>query len=106
MNKEYIHIVEISPSDFGADKHQRRYGAVMRIRVSESISIPVLTRGADGLAILNINAELSFEDIEGFVGENFKPGERDLAFSLWADDETNRVFTPIEGTTDFFIDLR
>ena len=56
--------------------------------------------------VLSINAELSFEDIEGFVGNQFEPGERDIAFSLWADDETERVFTPIEGTTDFYIDLR
>ena len=78
----------------------------MRIRVSESISIPTLTRAVDGSAVLNINTELSFEDIEGFVGHLFVPGEREIAFSLWADDETKRVFTAIEGTTDFFIDLR
>ena len=78
----------------------------MRIRVSESIAIPSITRGADGSVILNINTELSFEDIEGFIGDQLLPGERDTAFSLWADDETKRVFTPIEGTTDFFIDLR
>lgn len=78
----------------------------MRIRVSESIAIPSITRGADGSVILNINTELSFEDIEGFIGDQLMPGERDLAYSLWTDDETKRVFTPIEGTTDFFIDLR
>ena len=78
----------------------------MRIRVSESIAIPSITRGADGSTILNINTDLSFEDIEGFIGDQFLPGEREVAFSLWADDESKRVFTPIEGTTDFFIDLR
>ena len=78
----------------------------MRIRVSESIAIPSFTRGADGSVILNINTELSFEDIEGFIGDQFLPGERDIAFSLWADDESKRVFIPIEGTTDFFIDFR
>lgn len=78
----------------------------MRIRVSESIAIPSITRGTDGSVILNINTELSFEDLEGFVGDQFLPGERDAAFQLWADDETQRVFTSIEGTTDFFIDLR
>lgn len=78
----------------------------MRIRVSEAISIPTLTRKEDGSVILNINTELSFEDIESFVAEQFLPGERDIAFALWADDETKRVFTPIEGTTDFYIDLR
>lgn len=78
----------------------------MRIRVSESISIPSLTRKADGTVILNINTDLSFEDIEDFVADQFLPGERDAAFALWADDESKRVFTPIEGTTDFFIDPR
>ena len=78
----------------------------MRIRVSESIAIPSITRGTDGSVILNINTDLSFEDIEGFIGDQFELGERDMAFSLWADDETERVFTPIAGTTDFFIDLR
>jgi hypothetical protein len=78
----------------------------MRIRVSESIAIPTLTRNADGSVILSINTELSFEDIESFIAEQFLPGERDLAFALWADDETKRVFTPIEGTADFYIDLR
>ena len=106
MYTEYIHTVSIPPHEFDADTHQRRYGAGMRIRVSESIAIPSITRGADGSVILNINTELSFEDIEGFIGDQLLPGERDTAFSLWADDETKRVFTPIEGTTDFFIDLR
>ena len=78
----------------------------MRIRVSESIAIPSISRGADGSVVLNINTELSFEDIEGFVGDQFLPGEREVAFQLWADDEVNRKFTPIEGSTDFFIDLR
>ena len=78
----------------------------MRIRVSESIAVPSISRGADGSVILNINTELSFEEIEGFVGDQFLPGERELAFQLWADDEVNRKFTPIEGSTDFFIDLR
>ena len=78
----------------------------MRIRVSESIAIPSISRGADGSVILNINTELSFEDIEGFIGDQLLPGEREVAFQLWADDEVNRKFTPIEGSTDFFIDLR
>ena len=78
----------------------------MRIRVSESVSIPSLTRNSDGSAILNINTELSFEEIESFVSGEFLPGERDLAYSLWADDETDRKFTPIEGSSDFYIDLR
>jgi len=106
MYTEYIHTVSIPPHEIDADTHQRRYGAGMRIRVSESIAIPSITRGADGSVILNINTELSFEDIEGFIGDQLMPGERDLAYSLWADDETKRMFTPIEGTTDFFIDLR
>lgn len=78
----------------------------MPIRVSESIAVPSISRGADGSVILNINTELSFEEIEGFVGDQFLPGEREAAFQLWADDEVNRKFTPIEGGTDFFIDLR
>jgi hypothetical protein len=106
MYTEYIHTVSIPPYEFDADTHQRRYGADMRIRVSESIAVPSITRSADGSAILNINTELSFEDIEGFVGDSFQPGERNIAYSLWADDETKRVFTPIEGTTDFYIDQR
>lgn len=77
----------------------------MRIRVSESNVAPSLTREA-GTVVLNINTDLSFENIEEFVGDQFLPGERDQAFSLWADDETKRTFTPIAGTTDFFIDLR
>ena len=39
----------------------------MRIRVSESVAIPTLTREA-GAVILNINTELSFADIEEFIG--------------------------------------
>ena len=78
----------------------------MRIRVSDSISIPSITRNADGSAILNINTELSFEDIEKFVSDEFRQGERDMAYALWADDETDRKFTPIEGSSDFYIDLR
>jgi hypothetical protein len=78
----------------------------MRIRVSDSISIPSLTRLGDGTVVLTINTELSFEDIEKFVADDFLPGERDLAYALWADDATDRKFTPIEGSSDFFIDLR
>jgi hypothetical protein len=78
----------------------------MRIRVSESVSLPYLERGSDGSVVLVINTDLSFEDIEGFVAEQFLAGERELAFRLWADDEADRIFTPIEGTTDFYIDLR
>ena len=48
----------------------------------------------------------SASNFEGFVGDQFEPGERDIAFALWADDESKRVFTPIPGTTDFYIDLR
>jgi hypothetical protein len=55
----------------------------MRIRVSDSIAIPSLSRELDGSVILSINTELSFEDIEGFVGDQFEDGERDIAFALW-----------------------
>jgi hypothetical protein len=51
-------------------------------------------------------AKLSFEEIERVIGHQFAEGERDLAYALWADDQTERIFTPIEGTSDFFIDLR
>ena len=78
----------------------------MRIRVSESIAIPSITRGDDGSVTLNINTEFSFEEIEGFVGDQFLPGERELTYKLWADDEVERKFTPIQGSSDFFIDLR
>jgi hypothetical protein len=78
----------------------------VRIRVSESVLTPSLSREADGIAILHINTELSFEDIESFIGNQFQPGERDIAYALWADDEAERTFTPIEGTNDFYIDLR
>lgn len=77
----------------------------MRIRVSESTVIPSLTREA-GTVVLNTNTDLSFENIEEFIGDQFLPGERDRAFSLWADDESKRTFTPIAGTTDFYIDAR
>jgi hypothetical protein len=56
--------------------------------------------------ILSINTQLNFEEIESAIGDQFAQGERDLAYALWADDETERIFTPIEGTSDFFIDLR
>jgi hypothetical protein len=105
MNEEYIHSVRKPLRESDADTHQRRYGKDMRIRVSESNVIPSLTRETGGV-ILNINTDLSFENIEEFIGDQFLPGERDQAFSLWADDETKRTFTPIAGTTDFFIDAR
>ena len=78
----------------------------MRIRVSETVLMPSLSREADGIAVLHINTELSFEDIESFIGEQFQLGERDIAYALWADDEAERTFTPIEGSSDFYIDLR
>jgi hypothetical protein len=101
-----ITVPEISPCEFDAHWHQVLYHFPMRIRVSESIAIPSITRESDGSAILNINTDLSFEDIEAFVEDQFEPGEREIAQSLWADDLAERVFTPIDGTTDFFIDLR
>lgn len=78
----------------------------MRIRVSEAVVNPSLTRGPGGSTVLSINTNLTFEEIEGVIGEQFAEGERNLAYSLWADDEAERIFTPIEGTTDFYIDLR
>ena len=78
----------------------------MRIRVSDSVTIPSLLRELDGNVTLSINTSLSFEEIESVIGTEFLAGERDLAYSLWADDVTPRTFTPIEGTTDFYINLR
>jgi hypothetical protein len=78
----------------------------VRIRVSEAVLTPSLIRGPGSSAILSINTDLSFEEIERVIGHQFAEGERDLAYALWADDETERIFTPIEGTSDFFIDLR
>jgi hypothetical protein len=56
--------------------------------------------------ILSINTQLNFEEIESAIGDQFAQGERDLAYLLWADDETQRIFTQVDGTTDFFIDFR
>ena len=78
----------------------------MRIRVSKTVAIPTIFRSSDGEVVLNINTGFSFEDIEGFVGNQFMPGEREIAYSLWSDDESERTFTPIEGTSDFYIDLK
>ena len=78
----------------------------MRIRVSESVTIPSLFRELDGNVTLSINTALSFEEIESAIGADLLVGERDLAYSLWADDVTPRTFTPIEGSTDFYINLR
>ncbi len=78
----------------------------MRIRVSESVTIPSLFRELNGNVTLSINTALSFEEIESAIGADFLVGERDLAYSLWADDVTLRTFTPIKGSTDFYINLR
>ncbi len=78
----------------------------MRIRVSESVTIPSLLRELDGNVTLSINTALSFAEIESAIGADFLVGELDLAYSLWADDVPPRTFTPIEGTTDFYINLR
>jgi len=78
----------------------------VRIRVSETVTSPFLSRELDGTVILSINTNLNFEEIESAIGDQFAQGERDLAHALWADDETQRIFTPIDGTTDFFIDFR
>ncbi|MFM2215585.1 MAG: hypothetical protein RJA88_954 [Actinomycetota bacterium] len=78
----------------------------MRIRVSDSVTIPSLLRELDGNVTLSINTLLSFEDIENAIGTEFLAGEREIAYSLWADDVTPRTFTPIEGTTDFYVNLR
>ena len=78
----------------------------MRIRVSETVTSPFISRELDGTVILSINTQLNFEEIESAIGDQFAQGERDLAYLLWTDDETQRIFTQVDGTTDFFIDFR
>jgi hypothetical protein len=91
---KYIHSLQKHPYKCDAYPHQKRYGKDMRVRVSESTVIPSLSRNADGSVILNISAELSFEDIEEFIGDQFLPGEKDQAYSLWANDESKRLKLP------------
>jgi hypothetical protein len=78
----------------------------VRIRVSETVTSPFISRELDGTVILSINTQLNFEEIESAIGDQFAQGERDLAYLLWTDDETQRIFTQVDGTTDFFIDFR
>jgi hypothetical protein len=78
----------------------------VRIRVSETVTSPFISRELDGTVILSINTQLNFEEIESAIGDQFSQGERDLAYLLWTDDETQRIFTQVDGTTDFFIDFR
>ena len=118
-NREVV-VVQRNDTALEAAKLMRQHhvGDVLVVEDHNGIRIPVgivtdrdlimeiMAPELDGSVILNINTELSFEDIEGFVGDQFEPGERDIAFLLWAGDETKRVFTPIPGSTDFYIDLR
>ena len=78
----------------------------MRIRVTELIAVPTVSRFPDGSAELVINTELSFEDIKAFVGDNLSAEELADFYSLWADDEADRKFIPIEGSFDFYIEKR
>ena len=78
----------------------------MRIRVSESVSVPSISRSANDSVELLINTELSYEDIKAFIGDLLSDEEYLIFYTLWADDVSKREFIPIEGTTDFFIEDR
>ncbi|WP_422688131.1 hypothetical protein [Candidatus Planktophila versatilis] len=78
----------------------------MRIRVSESVSVPSISRSENGSFELLINTELSYEDIKAFMGDLLTDDEYLIFYTLWADDLSERSFIPIEGTTDFFIESR
>lgn len=78
----------------------------MRIRVTNSIAVPAFTRLPDGRTELVINTDLSFEDIKAFLGDQLSEDEIAKFFTLWADDEADRKFTPIEGSNDFYIEKR
>jgi hypothetical protein len=78
----------------------------MRIRVTESIAVPSVTRFPNGSVELVINTELSFEDIMTFIGHSLSQEEIATFYSLWADDEADRRFIPVDGSTDFYIDKR
>jgi hypothetical protein len=78
----------------------------VRIRVSESVSVPSISRSENGSVELLINTELSYEDIRAFIGDQLSEEEYEIFFALWADDKMKRKFVPIEGSTDFFIEER
>ena len=78
----------------------------MRIRVSESVSVPSISRSANDSVELLINTELSYEDIKAFIGDALSDEEYLIFYTLWADDLSKREFIPIEGTTDFYIKSR
>lgn len=78
----------------------------VRIRVSESVSVPSISRSADDSVELLINTELSYEDIKAFIGDLLTDDEYLIFYTLWADDVSKRNFIPITGTTDFFIEDR
>lgn len=78
----------------------------VRIRVSESVSVPSISRSENGSVELLINAELSYQDIKTFIGDLLSADEYLIFYNLWADDLSKREFIPIAGTTDFFIESR
>jgi hypothetical protein len=78
----------------------------VRIRVSESVSVPSISRSKNGSVELLINTELSYEDIKAFIGDALSDEEYLIFYTLWADDVSKREFIPIEGSTDFFIEDR
>lgn len=78
----------------------------MRIRVSEAVAVPSFTRLENGRIELLINTELSFEDIKAFIGDGLSEPEYKKLYTLWADDLASRNFIPIDGSTDFYIQMR
>ena len=78
----------------------------MRIRVSEAVAVPSFTRLENGRIELLINTELSFEDIKAFIGDALSEHEYKKLYTLWADDLAPRIFIPIDGSTDFYIQMR
>jgi len=78
----------------------------VRIRVSEAVAVPSFTRLENGRIELLINTELSFEDIKAFIGDALSEHEYKKLYTLWADDLAPRIFIPIDGSTDFYIQMR
>jgi hypothetical protein len=70
------------------------------------VAVPSFTRLENGRIELLINTELSFEDIKAFIGDSLSEPEYKKLYSLWADDLAPRIFIPIDGSTDFYIQMR
>jgi hypothetical protein len=77
----------------------------VRIRVSESVAIPSITRLEDGRIELLINTGFSFEEIRAAIGDVLSETEYEQVHMLWADDLASRKFIPIDGSTDVYIQM-